>query len=63
MTVYSVSMILGLHGLEARWIERYNELMQYKSVKGHCNVPVHCPEHPQEHGLKHNAFNSKGQHS
>jgi len=33
--------------LDARWMERYNELKQYKSANGDCNVPSRSSEHPK----------------
>mmetsp|Transcript_30623 Transcript_30623/g.64788 ORF Transcript_30623/g.64788 Transcript_30623/m.64788 type:complete len:1530 (+) Transcript_30623:69-4658(+) len=33
--------------LEALWMERYNELMQFKRVTGHCHVSSRNSEYPQ----------------
>ena len=32
--------------LDARWMERYTELEQYKNSEGHCNIPQRSTEHP-----------------
>ena len=32
--------------LDARWMERYTELEQYKNSEGHCNIPQGSTEHP-----------------
>ena len=43
------SKITPYKSLDARWMERYTELEQYNSSKGHCNYPTtgKCTEYPK----------------
>ena len=43
----SLKIMAHSAALDARWMERYNELKQYKSANGDCNVSSKSSKHPQ----------------